>query len=65
MARFSAWLAYFEMYGLRDAQGLLEDEWHDNDRTSDCDIDPSFPLEPPTWLAPLSRCVHDLTERTA
>lgn len=48
-----SWVAYFEMYGLRDAQGLLEDEWHDNDRTSDCDVDPSFPLEPPTWSAPL------------
>ena len=48
-----SWIAYFEMYGLRDAQGLLEEGWHDNDRTSDCDIDPSFPLEPPTWSAPL------------
>lgn len=48
-----SWIAYFEMYGLRDAQGLLEDEWHDNDRTSDCDIDPSFPVEPPIWSAPL------------
>ena len=48
-----SWIAYFEMYGLRDALGLLEDDWHDNVRSSDCDIDPSFPLELPTWSAPL------------
>lgn len=51
-----SWIAYFEMYGLRDALGLLEDDWHGSERTSDCDIDPSFPLDAPTWVAPF----HDV-----
>ncbi|WP_404326472.1 hypothetical protein HA399_06345 [Cobetia sp. UIB-001] len=37
------WIAYFEMWGFRYAQGLLA-EWH-SARPSDADIDPTFPLE--------------------
>lgn len=41
-----SWIAYFEMFGLREAQGLLRE---DRERTSDCDIDPSFPSEVQDW----------------
>ena len=37
------WIAYFEMWGVRYAQGLLADER--SARPSDADIDPTFPLE--------------------
>jgi len=37
------WIAYFEMWGVRYAQGLLP-EWR-SARPSDADIDPTFPLE--------------------
>lgn len=48
-----SWIACFEMYGWREALGLLDSEWRSGERTSDCDVDPSFPTEPPTWFAPL------------
>ncbi len=48
-----SWIAYFEMYGLRDALGLLNDTWHGLERSSDCDVDPTFPADTPTWLAPV------------
>ncbi|WP_191487193.1 hypothetical protein [Pseudomonas sp. FEN] len=37
------WIAYFEMWGVRYAQGLLAEER--DARPSDADIDPTFPLE--------------------
>lgn len=37
-----AWIAYFEMYGLREDRRLLP-EWRRGERTPDVDIDPSFP----------------------
>ena len=37
------WIAYFEMWGVRYAQGLLTEER--SARPSDTDIDPTFPLE--------------------
>lgn len=37
------WIAYFEMWSVRYAQGLLA-EWR-SARPSDADIDPTFPLE--------------------
>jgi hypothetical protein len=40
------------MYGLRSDQGKL-DEWRVGERTSDVDIDPSFPEEPKKWSLPL------------
>jgi len=46
------WIAFFEMYGLREAQGLLA-ERRITERTSDCDIDPSFPRPAPKWVPPL------------
>lgn len=52
-----SWIAYFEMYGLRAAQGLL-DENRINERTSDCDVDPSFPSAPPTWRPRLPNVFH-------
>lgn len=38
-----SWIAYFEMWGFRYAQGLLSEER--DARPSDADIDPTFPLE--------------------
>ena len=49
-----AWIAYFEMYGLRRQQGLLT-KWK-HQRPSDVDIDPSFP-EPSRKWAPRLRDV--------
>lgn len=40
------WIAYFEMWGVRYAQGLLAEER--SARPSDADIDPTFPLEAAT-----------------
>ncbi|MFK1566683.1 hypothetical protein ACIUX1_29275 [Pseudomonas aeruginosa] len=37
------WIAYFEMWGVRYAQGLLAEDR--GARPSDADIDPTFPLE--------------------
>lgn len=39
------WIAYFEMSGLRSDLGLLDPMWSD-DRSSDVDIDPTFPPKP-------------------
>lgn len=36
------WIAYFEMWGVRFAQSLLDEER--SARPSDADIDPTFPL---------------------
>jgi len=45
-----SWIAYFELYGYRQDRGLL-DEWDDETRPSDCDIDPSFPNFPNSnWI---------------
>lgn len=38
-----SWIAYFEMWGIRSARGLLAGER--SDRPSDADIDPTFPTE--------------------
>ena len=47
-----SWIAYFEMYGLRlDTGGLSE--WRAGERTSDADIDPSFPEPAKMWTPPL------------
>ena len=47
-----SWIAYFEMYGHRSAHGLLE-EWRADERTSDCDVDPSFPGPAEEWTPDL------------
>jgi hypothetical protein len=47
-----SWIAYFEMYGWLAARGLLQ---HQSDlRCTDCDLDPSFPEQPPTWTPPVA-----------
>lgn len=45
------WIAYFEMWGVRYAQGLLA-EWR-SARPSDADIDPTFPVEAASIDLPL------------
>ena len=53
-----SWIAFFEMYGVRSSQGLLQ-ERDEFGRPSDSDIDPSFPLPSRAWIPhldnPLSR----------
>ena len=48
-----SWIAYFEMYGVRSRSGLLKDFPLREPRSTDVDIDPSFPAEPPDWQPPL------------
>jgi len=48
-----AWIAYFEMYGVRSRRGLLQDFPVQEPRSTDADIDPSFPVEPPEWGPPI------------
>lgn len=45
------WIAYFEMWGIRHAQGLLSEDR--SARPSDADIDPTFPLEAESIDLPL------------
>eukprot|EP01036_Dinobryon_divergens_P036903 gene36903-48142_t len=47
-----SWIAYFEMWGERDANRKMPD-WRQDCRTSDCSIDPTFPKVPPSWSPPL------------
>jgi hypothetical protein len=47
-----SWIAFYEMYGLRSASGKLDDHPFQDPRTSDCDIDPSFPNSIPEWNPP-------------
>lgn len=47
-----SWIAYFEMWGERDALRKLPD-WRLGERTSDCGVDPSFPKRPPDWIPPI------------
>ena len=47
-----SWIAYHEMYGLREAAGKLEDDLWRNPRTADCGVDPSFPEPIPVWDPP-------------
>jgi len=49
-----SWIAYFEMYGLLQATGQFFDEYR-GDRSSDSDIDPSFPKRPLNWRPVISR----------
>lgn len=48
-----SWIAYFEMFGIRSRSGLLRDYPHMEPRSTDVDVDPSFPPEPPQWAAPV------------
>jgi len=47
-----SWIAYFEMWGERDALQRLPD-WRQDNRTSDCGVDPTFPKRPPDWSPPM------------
>lgn len=47
-----SWIAYFEMWGEREAARKLPD-WRPGERTSDCGVDPSFPKRPPDWAPPI------------
>ena len=47
-----SWIAYFEMWGEREATRKLPD-WRLGERTSDCGVDPSFPKHPPDWVPPI------------
>jgi hypothetical protein len=47
-----SWIAFFEMYGVRSDLDLLGDQ-RSRERSSDCDIDPSFPVKPREWVPPL------------
>lgn len=47
-----SWIAFFEMYGIRSDLNLLE-EHRSRERSSDCDVDPSFPVAPREWVPPL------------
>ncbi|MEN8513400.1 hypothetical protein [Burkholderia sp. RS02] len=47
-----SWIAFFEMWGERDANRKLPD-WRQGSRTADCGVDPTFPKAPPEWMPPL------------
>jgi hypothetical protein len=47
-----SWIAFFEMYGVRSDLDLLGDR-RSRERSSDCDIDPSFPAPPDKWVPAL------------
>jgi hypothetical protein len=47
-----SWIAFFEMYGVRSDLDLLA-ERRSRERTSDCDVDPSFPAPAQVWVPPL------------
>jgi hypothetical protein len=53
-----SWIAYFEMWGERDAAGELPD-WRLGERTPDCDLDPTFPKPPPNWAPPIPELFGD------
>ncbi|HEY5798593.1 MAG TPA: hypothetical protein VIT92_00155 [Burkholderiaceae bacterium] len=53
-----SWIAYFEMWGEREALRELPD-WRLDSRTSDCGVDPSFPKRPPEWKPPLPNLFGD------
>jgi hypothetical protein len=40
-----SWIAYFELAGLREDQGLARDRYEEDPRIPDIDIDPSFPAD--------------------
>ena len=43
-----SWIAFFEQYGIRSDEGTLS-EWQTGERSSDADIDPSFPEPARVW----------------
>jgi hypothetical protein len=53
-----SWIAFFEMWGEREATKKLPD-WRLGERTSDCGVDPSFPKRPPDWTPPIPDLFDD------
>lgn len=53
-----SWIAFFEMWGEREATRKLPD-WRLGERTSDCGVDPSFPKRPPDWTPPITELFGD------
>ena len=58
-----SWIAYYEMWGEREAERKLPD-WRLKERTSDCGVDPSFPRRPPHWTPPIPDLFGDLAIAT-
>lgn len=58
-----SWIAYFEMWGERDANRKLPD-WRQDCRTSDCGVDPTFLKAPPEWIPPLPDLFGPAAETT-
>jgi len=58
-----SWIAYFEMWGEREAARKLPD-WRLGERTSDCGVDPSFPKRPPHWSPPIPDLFGDANSTT-
>jgi hypothetical protein len=58
-----SWIAYFEMWGEREATRALPD-WRLGERTSDCGVDPSFPKPPPDWTPPIPDLFGDMDANT-
>ena len=56
-----SWIAYFEMYGIHETRDLL-DEWRKDERTSDTDIDPSFPEPAKFWILHINTLFSDETK---
>lgn len=59
-----SWIAYFEMWGEREAARKLPD-WRLGERTSDCGVDASFPKRPPDWAPPIPDLFGDTGVDTA
>ena len=58
-----SWIAYYEMWGEREAERKLPDR-RLGERTSDCGVDPSFPRRPPHWTPPIPDLFGDLAVAT-
>lgn len=54
-----SWIAYFEMWGEREAKMALPDS-RLGERAPDCGPDPSFPKRPPDWTPPIPDLFGDL-----
>lgn len=58
-----SWIAYFEMYGIREVNKKLPD-WRIGERSSDVGIDPSFPKRPDVWNAPIPDLFGDISQHS-
>ncbi len=56
-----SWIAFFEMYGVHESHHLL-DERRSYERTSDVDIDPSFPEPAKMWIPHINTLFSDETK---